>query len=477
MSVHLKKRQMRRARRKARRLGLTPKDDLEAIEMLENMGVDTTGSGKPSMLEVAAADGVVQDPDSQDIMALPAEAKQAAVVDQPKGNTLPGFVTEQERALEIERIQKELVRRRRGRFAAMVFRLLIFVILPTTLIGYYYNKIATDIYETKAEFVIQKSESGGASGMGSLFSGTGFGDSKDSIIVQGFLTSLEALKFLNEKDKFTQHFSQEWIDPIQRLPEDATEADAYRKFKQSIDVGFDPTDGIIRMQVRATDPETAEQFARSLISFAENRIDEQSQRVREDQMKGADQSYKDADLALLEAQNRVAELQEELGVFSAEAEVSEQFSLIGALELELESKRLELAAILDNARPNQTRASLVEREIGRMESRVQELRDKMTVSEGGRASLSRITAQLRIAENNLVTRQMLLQQAAQQRETARIEASRQVRYLSIGVAPIAPSEAAYPRRIENTLLAFVIFGGIYILLSLTVSILREQVSV
>jgi capsular polysaccharide transport system permease protein len=112
-----------------------------------------------------------------------------------------------------------------------------------------------------------------------------------------------------------------------------------------------------------------------------------------------------------------------------------------------------------------------------MESRVQELRDKMTVSEGGRASLSRITAQLRIAENNLVTRQMLLQQAAQQRETARIEASRQVRYLSIGVAPIAPSEAAYPRRIENTLLAFVIFGGIYILLSLTVSILREQVSV
>ena len=81
-----------------------------------------------------------------------------------------------------------------------------------------------------------------------------------------------------------------------------------------------------------------------------------------------------------------------------------------------------------------------------------------------------------VAQQDLQTRTLMLQQSLQQLETARIEANRQVRYLSMGVAPIAPDEATYPRSLENTILAFMIFGGIYLMMSLTASILREQVS-
>ena len=51
-----------------------------------------------------------------------------------------------------------------------------------------------------------------------------------------------------------------------------------------------------------------------------------------------------------------------------------------------------------------------------------------------------------------------------------------VRYLSLSAAPVAPHEATYPKTLRNTLLAFPIFSGIYLMLSLTASILREQVS-
>ena len=57
-----------------------------------------------------------------------------------------------------------------------------------------------------------------------------------------------------------------------------------------------------------------------------------------------------------------------------------------------------------------------------------------------------------------------------------VEANKQVRYLSLGVRPVAPDEPTYPRAFEDTLLAFLIFSGIYLMLSLTASILREQVS-
>jgi hypothetical protein len=49
-------------------------------------------------------------------------------------------------------------------------------------------------------------------------------------------------------------------------------------------------------------------------------------------------------------------------------------------------------------------------------------------------------------------------------------------YLSISVFPVAPDEVAYQRSFENTLLAFLVFSGIYLLISMTASILREQVS-
>jgi capsular polysaccharide transport system permease protein len=41
---------------------------------------------------------------------------------------------------------------------------------------------------------------------------------------------------------------------------------------------------------------------------------------------------------------------------------------------------------------------------------------------------------------------------------------------------VAPDTAAYPRAFENTLLAFLVFSGIYLMVSMTASILREQVS-
>ena len=77
---------------------------------------------------------------------------------------------------------------------------------------------------------------------------------------------------------------------------------------------------------------------------------------------------------------------------------------------------------------------------------------------------------------NVYFQTMLVQQALTQMETAQIEANRQVRYLSLGVEPVAPDEATYPRALQNTLLAFLIFAGVYLMISLTASILREQVS-
>jgi len=194
-------------------------------------------------------------------------------------------------------------------------------------------------------------------------------------------------------------------------------------------------------------------------------------------MNGAKASYNDAVREMDRAQTQVLELQERRGVLSAEVEITAQMQLISSLELELETKQLDLAEIKANARPNAARVAVLEAEIARLAARIAQLRASMTQAGENSTSLARITGELRVAEADLANRQLMLQSSLQQLETARIEANRQVRYLSMGVSPVAPDVASYPRKLENTILAFVIFLSLYILVSLTVSILREQVSV
>ena len=94
----------------------------------------------------------------------------------------------------------------------------------------------------------------------------------------------------------------------------------------------------------------------------------------------------------------------------------------------------------------------------------------------GENSLAQLSVRIQMAQADLATRDLMLQSALQQVEQTRMEANRQVRYLTISVQPVASEEASYPRKFEDTILAFLIFSGIYLLFSLTASILREQVS-
>ncbi len=466
-------RELRRARRKARRLGLEPIDDHDAIRMLKERGIDHNADD--SIMEMLPGGGQSQqDQGSDGVVQLPAETLQTGLATQQDN---AGILDEAARAFEIASIQKQLVKRRRRRLALLFLKLAFFIALPTFLVGHYYYNTASDMYETKSEFVIQKSEGSGGGNLGGLFAGTGFATSQDSIAVQGYLTSREAMARLDEEQGFVGHFQQDTIDDIQRLAPDATTETAYKLFQKRVKVGFDPTEGIIRMEVIAATPEASQRFAEALISFAEERVDQLSARVRQDQMAGASAAYDNAEQAVVRAQERVLFLQQERGVLSAEAEISAQMSIINSLELEREAKLLDLAEMRANARPNETRIAVLTAEIERMDARILELRQAMTQNSDTSTSLAKITGELTVAEADLANRQLMLQTALQQVINAQIEADRQVRYLSLGVAPVATDVASYPRKLENTILAFVIFSSIYILVSLTVSILREQVSV
>lgn len=465
-------RQLRMARRLAQKHGLSVTSDHDAVRQLRLAGIDPFERANMLELVVPNASGKTPAPPEESIQ-LPQKVEPGKA---PSTELRPKPADQGAQLSQIQEIQRDIARRRRRKLALLAARLLFFVGLPTFIAGYYYHNIATPMYATDTEFVIQQADGAGSTALGGLFSGTGFATSQDSMTVQSYLTSRDAMLRLDEDAGFKTHFSQPFIDPIQRLPEAASNEEAYELYSDMVQIGYDPTEGIVKMEVIAADPETSAAYSRLLIDYAEERVDQLTQRLREDQMAGARDSYEESEQKMLAAQNRVLELQEQLGVLDPVAESASVMAQITAFETQLREKRLELDQLQSNRRPNEARVSGVRGDISRLQAMIEELRSDMTDGTGDVASLARVSAEQRVAETELQTRTALMQQALQQLETAQIEANRQVRYLSLGVSPIAPDEPTYPRSFENTLLAFLIFSGIYLMMSLTASILREQVS-
>ncbi len=461
-------RQLRMARRVAAKHGLPATSDYDAVRLLRRAGIDPFQ--RSTMLELVSAEG--EKPGG----AAGAKNQLPQVVDDKPQLPSKDVLDAASRAKSIMDIQLDIAKRRRRKVLLLFTRLAFFVFLPTFMAGYYYYQVATPMFATKSEFVIQKAESSGAGGLGSLFSGSGLATSQDSITVQSFLTSRDAMIRLDEEVGFKTHFSNPEIDAIQRLPAGASNEEAYRLFKRNVKIGYDPSEGIIKMEVIAADPETSARYSEALIRYAEERVDNLTQRKREDQMQGARDSYADAEAKMLAAQQEVLRLQEQMGVLDAGSEGASIMGQVNGFEVQLLEKQLQLAQLEANARPNQARVEGVKGDIARLEDVIASLRAKLTENTGGNGSIAAIQGKLAVAQTNMETRILLMQQALQQLETARIEANKQTRYLELGVKPVAPDEATYPRAFENTILAFLIFAGIYLMFSLTASILREQIS-
>jgi capsular polysaccharide transport system permease protein len=467
-------RQLRLARRLAQKHEMPATSDFDAVRLLRQAGIDPFQ--RTNLIELV---GGTETEAGGDGGGLPPAPGSRALVPEGDGVKLPQTIkpvqvpstevrAETNHAAEIMRIQRDLARRRRRRAALLSLRLMFFIGLPTLLTGFYFFFVATPMYATKTEFVIQQSGdsmgAGRAGGLGGLLTGTGFATSQDSITVQGYLQSRDAMLRLDADHGFRAHFESDQIDPIQRLAPDASFESAYKAYTRHIHISYDPSEGIIKMEVVAANPEKSAEFARALVGYAE------------EQVKGARETYENTERDMLAAQQKVVDLQERYKVLSSEVEVSLITTQIGNLDTQLTADRLSLQQMESNANPNKARMEPLKRRIATLESEIANLRAKLTEAGDGQQSLAVVQGELMVAQSDVETRRLLLAQALQAMEAARIEVNRQVRYLSLSVSPIPPDEPTYPRAFEYTMVALFIFAGIYLMISMTVAILREQVS-
>ncbi|MGJ8623496.1 MAG: capsule biosynthesis protein [Yoonia sp.] len=463
-------RQLRLARRVALKNGFEASSDYDAVRQLRAAGIDPFQ--RSSVVDLIVPDSAKKSGQKMGLQ-LP-DTREGGILLPTQKNS----AASERNASEIRQIQRDIARRRRRKLLLLFTRLAVFIFLPTAMAGYYFYAIATPMYATNSEIVIQQAapQNGAPGGLATMFQGTSMATQQDSIAVQSYLASREAMQRLDADHGFKAHFSDPGIDALQRLPTDASNEAAFGVYADHVRISYDPTEGIIRMEVIAPDAQKSYEFSQALIGYAEEQVDQLTRRLRTDQMSGAQQSYEEAEARRAAALATWLEIQESARQIDPTSETGARMGQINTLESERQRLELLLQSRLNVDRPSEVQVQALRDQISNIDELIADLRDQLVGGDDNQISLAARNTELRTAEENYNFQTIMVQQALTQMETARIEANRQVRYLSQSVRPVIPDEATYPRAFENTLLAFFIVSGIYLMISLTASILREQVS-
>lgn len=384
------------------------------------------------------------------------------------------------RAERVEAIRRDLVRRRRRKGGGLLLKLFFCVMLPTTLVGYFLWFVASDMYQSESKFMVQSADgAGGAQGSSLLASFVGGGGGiNDPVAVQSYVSSRDVLRLLDGEQAWIAHFQAPTLDILNRLEPDASFEEAFRHYEEMVNISFDPTEGIIEMDVVAADPDTARRFNQAIIRYAEGMVDDLASRIRTDAISDAERNLREAERDLKAAQLAEAEMRKKLEVFSVDGEVTATMGLIAGMESELEGLIARLTNLRRVTSDQDPRVQRIQNQVDTLRGRIVERRSSIT---GGtsrdQGSLADIKVEMMRAQIDVQSALAIFTAALDARELARANATRQHRYLSVVAAPSLPDEPNYPRKPQMLALAFIGFLGFYIVASLTVSLIREQASI
>jgi capsular polysaccharide transport system permease protein len=232
--------------------------------------------------------------------------------------------------------------------------------------------------------------------------------------------------------------------------------------------------------VRAVRPEDSERIARTVLEMSENHVNELSQRAREDALRMANEEVKRAEARFRQSRAATALYRDTEREIDPVATATAQATILGALEGELAQRQAEMNALLTTMSPQSPRVIYVRTQIDALRQQIKNQRTDLAASGDQEAGDEpALTTRLSRYEELLAEQtfaDVALQSARQSLETARVDADKQNRYLSVFVTPTVPQDSEYPEAIRWTAIVGVgclLLWGVFSLLS---SIVRDHVT-
>jgi capsular polysaccharide transport system permease protein len=364
-----------------------------------------------------------------------------------------------------------LLRRR-----AVLLSLLVVAVLPAALAAVYFYGFASDQYVAETRFGVRTSDARGGDGA-LIFQGMAAASQigLDSYVVVQFIQSRDFVDRLQERVSLRARYMQPGIDPLARLPADASAERLVEYWRSMVDPFFDLTNGTIVVRVRAFTPADAQLLAYEISAISEGLVAEMTARLRAETLSLAESEVARAEARLKGVLAARDELRVREGVIDPGKIADATRQAAARLREDTARDKAELGALLRKGLGEAAPAIInLRSRVASLEQEIRAIELQSSASRTRQATLSEATTSYEGLASEQQVAEKALGSAIDSLEKARATAGRQGSYLVAFVRPGLPEEPLYPRRARNVLVVFVAGFALWAIGWLAIASIREH---
>jgi capsular polysaccharide transport system permease protein len=363
---------------------------------------------------------------------------------------------------------------RRARSRRLAVRLTAFVLLPTALAAIYFERVASDQFQSFAQFKVQSSELRPSLGMDGLLAGlAGGGVGQEGLVVRDYILSRDMLSRLDKEHGFIAHYKAPNADVFSRLRRSASFEESYEYFGHKVYADYDQLSGAITVRVRAFDANEAVKLSAAILSYSEEMVNKLSARERKDRTAYAEAEVKKAEDRLTAARKVIVSLQQKHEDFNPLQTATAAMTIRTQLEGELAKARAEMMQLKSYMNEEAPQVRAANEKVKALSAQVSgESRRLVDPSKPGGLNASFADFEAAMVEKEFA--QKAYESSMATLEMARADADRQHRYVAVIAAPSKPDESTYPYRLRSVLAAFAISFLLWGVVSMLGAAVREH---
>ncbi|WP_422076958.1 sugar transporter [Vannielia sp.] len=339
--------------------------------------------------------------------------------------------------------------RARRRHWGLLLSLLVMVVAPMALAGWYLFTVAEDQYASRLGFSVRKEDTGSAVEiLGGITDLTGGSSTNDTDILFEYIQSPNMVRAVMQQVDLVAAYTRP-DDPVFSLGEDTRIEAVSDYWTRMVQVYFDRSSHLIEIRVRAFAPEDALAIARAIRAESDRTINALSAVAREDATRYARAELDRALQRLKAARAALTEFRTKHQIVDPEADIRGRMGLLNTLQAELANALIELDLLRQNSRADDPRIVQSERRVLVIRQRISEERARF--SQDGDASeeqeaYSRLIGQYEaLAVDQKFAEEAYVATLAAY-DAAVAEAQRQSRYLATYIEPTAAETPLFPQR-------------------------------
>jgi capsular polysaccharide transport system permease protein len=338
---------------------------------------------------------------------------------------------------------------------------IIVIAVPFVLAVFYYLFFAADRYVSETIISVRQAKETSISSTGlAALVGVNPSSKEDTLYLKEYIHSLDMLKILEKELNLRKMYSKEKLDFLYRFYSFLPQEDFLEYYQNRIEIVYDDMSGLLRINAEAFTPEDAHNLSKLILKHSEDFVNELSHAMSRKQFEFAEIEFRKAEERFSKAKNTLLAFQNRYGIFNPIEQAQSRAGLVWEFEIELAKKEAELSALRAYLQENTTQIITLKNEIAALKSQIEKGVDTVTKNSDNAANI--LAAEYQTLSIEASFSEELYKLALQAVEQARIESTKQIKYLSVVQQPSMPQSAKYPREIYNliTLIAvlFLLYG-------------------